>query len=59
MNLEDAVIRAIVAELERQAAAHAGRLKVTRLPEPHISIEGRVNLDELAMAVVGAVAGGP
>ena len=58
MNLEDKVVEAITAELERQSSAW-GALTVSKETEPFVRIEGRVNLDELAMAVVGAVAGGP
>ena len=59
MNLEDHVREAILAELERQSEAGERALKVQKDVEPMIFIEGRVNLDELAMAVVGALAGGP
>ena len=59
MNLEDHVREAILAELERQSEAGERALKVQKDVEPMIFIEGRVNLDELAMAIVGALAGGP
>ena len=59
MNLEDHVREAILAELERQSEAGERALEVQKDVEPMIFIEGRVNLDELAMAVVGALAGGP
>ena len=59
MNLEDHVREAILAELERQSEAGERALKVQKDVEPMIFIEGRVNLDELAMAIVGVLAGGP
>ena len=59
MNLEDHVREAILAELERQSEAGERALRVEKDVEPMIVIEGRVNLDELAMAIVGALAGGP
>ncbi len=59
MNLEDHVREAILAELERQSEAGERVLRVQKDVEPMIFIEGRVNLDELAMAIVGALAGGP
>ena len=59
MNLEDHVRKAILAELERQSEAGERALRVQKDVEPMIFIEGRVNLDELAMAIVGTLAGGP
>ena len=59
MNMEDQVREAIVDELKRQAEISEGRLKLTPEGNDLLTLEGRVDLDELAMAVVGAVAGGP
>ena len=59
MNMEDQVRDAIVEELKRQAEVAAGELRLTDEGNDLLTVEGRVNLDELAMAVVGAVAGGP
>lgn len=59
MNLEDKVREAIVAELRRQAEAGIQGLRVDVKEADTMTIEGRVNLDELAMAVVGSLAGGP
>jgi hypothetical protein len=59
MNMEDQVREAIVDELKRQAEIAEGGLKLTDDGNDLLTIQGRVNLDELAMAVVGAVAGGP
>ena len=57
MNMDDQVREAIVEELKRQAEAGGG-LKLSDKGNDLLSVQGRVNLDELAMAVVGAVAGG-
>lgn len=59
MNLEDKVRDAIIAELRRQAEAGSQGLRVDAKPSEMMTIEGRVNLDELAMAIVGSLAGGP
>lgn len=56
--VEDQVRKAIVAELERQAAAEPGRIRVERAGND-LKISGQVRMDELVMAVLGAVAGGP
>lgn len=58
MDLEAQVIAAIVNELERQAEASPGDLTVSALPQT-FQVSGRVDLEALAMAVVGALAGGP
>ena len=59
MNIEDQVCNAIVAELKRQSEAGEQGLRVRTGEAETITIEGRVNLDELTMAVVGSLAGGP
>jgi tetrahydromethanopterin S-methyltransferase subunit A len=59
MNIEDQVREAIVAELRRQSEASQQGLRVKPGEAEMITIEGRVNLDELTMAVVGSLAGGP
>lgn len=56
--IEDAVRDAIVAELERQAADRPQELRVNR-DDSSLGVDGSVNLEELVMAVVGALAGGP
>lgn len=58
MELEHQVREAIIAELTRQASIKARKLTV----EPRdrkVTINGTVDLDELVMAVIGSVAGGP
>ena len=59
MNIEDQVREAIVAELKRQSEGGERGLRVRTGEAETITIEGRVNLDELTMAVVGSLAGGP
>ena len=59
MNIEDQVREAIIAELKRQSEAGEQGLRVRTGEAEMITIEGRVNLDELTMAVVGSLAGGP
>jgi len=56
--VEDSVRKAIVSELERQAEAKGEKLKMSS-DEERIQINGEVNLDELVMAILGSVAGGP
>ena len=59
MNIEDQVREAIIAELRRQSEAGEQGLRVRTGEAETITIEGQVNLDELTMAVVGSLAGGP
>lgn len=59
MNIEDQVREAIIAELKRQSEAGDRGLRVRTGEAETITIEGQVNLDELTMAVVGSLAGGP
>jgi hypothetical protein len=56
--VEEQVREAILAELERQSEARPGKLKLEQREETAV-IEGEVQLDELVMAILGAVAGGP
>jgi osmotically-inducible protein OsmY len=56
--IEQQVRDAIVAELERQAEASANKLKVERTKND-VKVSGEIRLDELVMAVMGSVAGGP
>lgn len=59
MDMEQQVRDAIVAELQRQAAAEERGLKVEASAEGVLTVHGPVDLEELSMVVVGAVAGGP
>ncbi|ANY78792.1 hypothetical protein BB934_11615 [Microvirga ossetica] len=59
MNIEDQVRNAIVAELKRQSEVGEQGLRVRSGDAEMITVEGKVNLDELTMAVVGSLAGGP
>jgi hypothetical protein len=58
-NLEDRIREAIVSELKRQAEVREGELNVREEGETRLRVDGSVDLDELSMVVVGALAGGP
>ena len=58
MELEKQVREAIVAELARQASLRTRNLAV-EAKDRKVEISGSVDLDELVMAVIGSVAGGP
>jgi hypothetical protein len=55
--LEEKLKEAIVAELKRQAANRPQVLKVESSPD--LVINGKIDLDALAMVVAGSMAGGP
>ena len=57
MDLEAQVRDAVLDELTRQA--EAGGLTVEQGAEGAVTLNGRLDLETLAMAIVGAVAGGP
>ena len=59
MDMEDQVREAVVGEITRQAEASEGRLKAQTDDDGHLKVDGVIDLDALAMAVVGSVAGGP
>ena len=59
MNLEDRVREALIAELQRQSEAGEKELKLALNDPVFLRIEGPINLDELTMAIVGSLAGGP
>jgi hypothetical protein len=59
MDMEQQVVEALVAELQRQAEGPESRLEVGTPEAGALTVNGVVNLEELAMALVGAVAGGP
>lgn len=59
MDMEDPVREAVIGELTRQAEISEGRLKVNKAGEGRLHIEGEIDLESLAMAVVGSLAGGP
>jgi hypothetical protein len=58
MTLDDNIKQAIVAELTRQSEAGERPLKVSTDDAAVLTIEGQVDLDDLAMVIVGALAGG-
>jgi hypothetical protein len=55
---EDQVREAILQELTRQAEASPSTLQV-EMEDEHLSVNGEIDLDALAMAVIGSMAGGP
>jgi hypothetical protein len=55
--LEEQIVEAIKFELERQAAERPGKLTIDTTKE--FRVNGVIDLDSLAMAVAGSVAGGP
>ena len=59
MNLEEQVRKALVDELRRQAEIRPGELRVEEAGEDRLQVQGSIDLPELEMALVGAVAGGP
>ena len=59
MDLEQQIREAIIAELKRQSENSEGGLTVSDGDAETLTINGPVNLEELAMVVVGHVAGGP
>jgi hypothetical protein len=56
--MEEKVREAIVAELQRQSEVDNSKLHVTA-GEERLTVKGEIDLDALAMAIVGAVSGGP
>lgn len=59
MDMEQQVAEAITAELKRQAELSGGALKVAGGEDGRLTVQGVIQLESLAMAVVGRVAGGP
>jgi hypothetical protein len=55
--LEEKIAEAIVEELLRQAAAHPEALSVESSGE--LRVDGKIDVQALAMAIAGSVAGGP
>ena len=55
--LEEKLKEAIVAELKRQAANDPNSLSVEQ--SDTLVVSGKIDLDDLAMVIAGAVAGGP
>ena len=57
--MEAQIVAAIRAELQRQAAETPGGLSVADGDASRLAVDGQIDLEALAMAVAGAVAGGP
>ncbi|WP_156795608.1 hypothetical protein [Bradyrhizobium icense] len=55
--LEEKLKEAIVAELKRQAANNPQSLRIEDSED--LVVKGKIDLDDLAMVIAGAVAGGP
>jgi len=55
--LEENLKEAIVAELKRQAANDPQSLSIEN--SDGLVVKGKIDLDDLAMVIAGAVAGGP
>jgi len=55
--LEEKPKEAIVAELKRQAANNPQSLSIEN--SDGLVVRGKIDLDDLAMVIAGAVAGGP
>jgi osmotically-inducible protein OsmY len=58
MDMEQQIVEALKAELQRQAADGVLNIE-TRVTANAVTLEGVLDLEAVAMAVVGAVAGGP
>lgn len=59
MNMEEQIIDALREELRRQSEAGERPLKVSDEEPGILAVAGRVDLDAVAMAIAGALAGGP
>jgi hypothetical protein len=55
--LEEQIVEAIKAELERQSADKPSELSIESTSG--FRVNGSIDLDALAMAIAGSVAGGP
>lgn len=55
--LEEQIVEAIKAELERQSADRPSELSID--DTNGCRVNGSIDLDSLAMAIAGSVAGGP
>jgi hypothetical protein len=56
--MEEKIKEAIVAELKRQAEIRPGTLKLSA-SDDRLVVDGEIDMDALAMVIVGSVAGGP
>jgi hypothetical protein len=56
---EKKVKEAIVDELKRQAELKPDALSVSGAGDSKIVVNGEIDLEDLAMVVIGSVAGGP
>jgi len=58
LPLEQKAVAAVIEELQRQALENPSRLKVQRT-RINVRVNGEIDVDALAMVVIGAMAGGP
>ncbi len=56
--MEEKVREAIIAELQRQSEADRSKLRICDFADK-FALDGEIDLDALAVAIVGAVAGAP
>ncbi len=56
--IEEQVRKALIAELERQAEVQPDKLRIEETGEKLVA-HGSIDIDELVMAIVGSLAGGP
>lgn len=56
MDIEEKVREALLAEIQRQSGT---ALSVGEVEEGGIRLQGVLNLDDVALAITGALAGGP
>lgn len=59
MDLHDPICEAIEVELSRQAETSGGQLTVRKTGDRQLAIDGEIDLDAVAMAIAGSIAGGP
>ncbi len=57
--MEAQIVAALRSELQRQAAESGDALRLADAAPGRLRVDGSVDLEALAMAVAGAVAGGP
>lgn len=59
MDFEPKIRQAVREELRRQAEVRRSELSVDDTRAGSLTLNGRIDLDELVMAIAGALAGGP
>jgi hypothetical protein len=59
MDLEALVCEAIISEIKRQSEMSEGVLTASVPRQGRLAVHGEIDLEALAMVIVGSVAGGP